>query len=137
MQQGAIVDMNKIETIELVLPLNPAYVSAARLTASSITNRLGYDIERSEDIKSAVSEACIYLIRRKTGHGVKNFKIQFDIYEHKIEVSLTSDVGDEINAYEDEYGLIMIKAFMDEVSIDESNEEVFAIKMLKLKSDNN
>lgn len=131
--QGTIVDMNKIETIELVLPLNPAYVSAARLTASSITNRLSFDIEKSEDIKSAVSEACIYIIRRKTGRGVTNFKIQFDIYEHKLEVSLTCDVGNAINDDVDEYGLIMIKAFMDEAEIIEDKQGIFSVRMMKAK----
>ena len=47
--------MSNAESVELTLPINAAYISAARLTASSIANRLGFGIEEVEDIKTAVS----------------------------------------------------------------------------------
>ena len=43
------------EKIELRLPFKAEYVSVARLTASGIASRIGFDIEAIEDIKVAIA----------------------------------------------------------------------------------
>lgn len=127
MLQGKIVEEKK-ENIELSLPVNPAYVSSARLTASAIANRMGFDIECTEDIKSAVSEACAYLIHKKVSAGVLNFKIQFLISERTIEIILTSERGsgnDAEDTDEYEYGIRMIRALMDSAEIREDDDGLY------------
>ena len=65
------------DLIQLSLPLNAAYVSAARLTASSVANRMGFSTDEIEDIKAAVSEACTFIIKKAPAVPTGNFVIQF------------------------------------------------------------
>jgi len=108
------------EIIELSLPVNAAYVSAARLTASSIANRLGFEIDEMEDVKAAVSEACTLLIKLARANTVKHFKVIFDpgaeslsVRIHVKDIDFTSD--------DDGMSLMMIRALMDSVVISRQN----------------
>lgn len=125
------------EVIELALPINPAYVSAARLTASSIANRMNFDIEEIEDIKTAVSEACTYLIRRnsKRDDGNGKFNINFILHTMSLEINFTCELseGDSVDD-DDKMGIIMIKALMDEVSLHSESLSMIEIKMKKNKN---
>lgn len=111
---------NKDEKIELTLPVNSAYVSAARLTASSISNRMGFNIEDIEDIKAAVSEACIYIIKQCSHAGKQEFRIEFMLHDNKLlEIRLTTALTATVLAAsdEDELGIKMIQALMDSLEI--------------------
>ena len=121
------------DLIELAMPMNPAYVSAARLTVSSIANRMGFDIEDIEDIKAAVSEACTYLIKQNMHNNPsKVFKIQFKIIQDSLEIILLTDKNPKSeNPYgDDSLGILMIEALMDKIDVFEE-ENILKISMLK------
>ena len=68
------------DIIELGLPINRAYVSTARLTASSIANRMGFDIEAIEDIKACFRSMYIPNKNDQLDNSIQNmFNIQFII----------------------------------------------------------
>ncbi len=114
--------MNNNEQIKLTLPINAAYVSAARLTASSVANRLNFDIEEIEDIKVAVSEACAYIIRENSFNSNGDFKIEFDLSADKIKITLSIEVNDNKFEVDDaEMSLLVIKAVMDSFSVNCEN----------------
>jgi serine/threonine-protein kinase RsbW len=116
------------ECIQLSLPFNSAYVSAARLTASSVANRMGFDTDEIEDIKAAVSESCTYIINKLPTPAHGNFQIKFRMNSDQLSINIHT-MG--ILSHEtDEMSLIMIKALMDEVDIQYTNEET-TIKMEK------
>jgi len=122
------------DIIELGLPINPAYVSTARLTASSIANRMGFNIEDIEDIKAAVSEACTYLIQ--LDKSIQNmFNIQFIIKSNALDIMLTAEKIKFDNIYEEDgLGILMIEALMDYISLsskDDANINIFMSKKLK------
>lgn len=121
------------DCIELGLPINPAYVSAARLTASSIANRMGFNIEQIEDIKAAVSEACTYLIKRNLHSSSKTFQIQFKLINNTLEINLTAEKPNENrNVYDDDsLGIMMIEALMDKIFVSEDNAPQLKISMVK------
>ncbi len=107
------------DKIELVLPFKAEYVSIARLTASGIANRVGFDIETIEDIKVAVAEICNKLVNAGS-KSEGNYVIAFDILSGKIVISFNS--RDEavklvFNNEEDELGVSIINAFMDDVEL--------------------
>ena len=110
---------DKKEVIELSLPVNAAYVSAARLTASSIANRIGFDIDEMEDVKAAVSEACTLLIKLVQTDTVKHFKVIFDPGVESLTVRIHAD-GIDFTQDEDSMSLMMIRALMDTVEISQS-----------------
>ena len=119
------------ENIELCLPVNAAYVSAARLTASSIANRLGFEIDEIEDIKAAVSEACTFIIK-KTGQNDRSmFKIVFEMQDNVILIKLSSPHSVDFEKMEEEMSLLMIKALTD--SMNATNEpDGFLIEIKKI-----
>lgn len=121
------------DCIELGLPINPAYVSAARLTASSIANRMGFNIEEIEDIKAAVSEACTYLIKRNLHSSSKMFNIQFKLINSTLEINLSSEKPREIkNIYDDDtLGIMMIEALMDKIFVSDNDDSEMKISMIK------
>jgi len=108
------------DCIQLSLPLNAAYVSAARLTASSVANRMGFSTDEIEDIKAAVSEACTFIIKKASGPS-GNFLIQFHMNANSMSINI--ETQGLLRQEPDEMSLIMIKALMDEMSIEAEDEK--------------
>lgn len=111
------------ENIELTLPVNSAYISAARLTASSIANRLGFGIEEVEDIKTAVSEACTFIIAKLSGNQYP-FKLMFSPMQNYVSISLHVPCKLNLQMMEQETSMLMIRALVDEVNIEEFDNAV-------------
>lgn len=110
------------ENIELSLPLNAAYVSAARLTASSIANRLGFDIDEIEDIKVAVSESCTYIIKRAGDSKTSYFKLGFYMKDNQLKIKFISDITILPEYLDEDMSLIMVKAMMDTIIISKTED---------------
>ncbi len=119
------------ESIELCLPVNAAYVSAARLTASSIANRLGFEIDEIEDIKAAVSEACTFIIKKTSQNDRSMFKIVFEMQGDMIGIKLSSPYTVDFEGDGEEMSLMMIKALMDSVDTGNSDDG-FSIEIKKI-----
>lgn len=107
-------------TIELTLPIDPAYVSVARLTASSISERMNFSSEAVEDIKGAVSEACIYIIKRCTLGGTNRFTLRFSSeIEDTLIICLKTSLSNTIltQCPEDDLGMCMMESLVDKLEI--------------------
>jgi len=118
------------ENIRLSLPMNAAYVSAARLTASSIANRIGFDTDEIEDVKAAVSEACTFIIKKWPSDGKTNLRIQFHMEEGTLTITIKAQGGYQPDR--DEMSFVMIQALMDKITIDSgSGEADTVIAMVK------
>ncbi len=123
------------ECIRLSLPINSAYVSAARLTASSIANRMGFEIDEIEDVKAAVSEACTFIIKTFLPQKDSDFQVVFNMSADTVRITIsTGDTLSDFNA-EEEMGLIMIKALMDSFEIIQA-DGTFSINMIKQHKQN-
>jgi serine/threonine-protein kinase RsbW len=117
--------------IKLSFPVNAAYVSSARLTASSIANRMEFDIDEIEDIKTAVSEACTYIIKSLVSEARGNFDISFMLLGGgSMDIVITAQ-GVLAEAAEDDMSLMMIGAMMDAFSMDSPAAGGVAIHMTK------
>jgi len=120
------------DSVTLVLPAKREYVSTARLTASSVANRIGFNIEEVEDIKVAVSEVC-NIILAKMGNIISQYNIYFEINTNKLEITFTSDeteLGCFDGAVENEYGLYIMKALMDSVELCNNNHSIVMTKKI-------
>jgi anti-sigma regulatory factor (Ser/Thr protein kinase) len=113
-----------MDTIELSLPANAAYVTAVRQTAQSIAGRAGLDADEVEEVKSAVSEACIYCIKKLSESGSGSFKIVFIPGKGKIEVKITCPVLKGGSNAEDDYSITLIKGLMETFLINEAGQEI-------------
>jgi serine/threonine-protein kinase RsbW len=77
--------IDNFETIELILPFKAEYVSTARLTASSVASKMGFNIEEVEDIKVALSEVCSKLVSRGS-KVVDSYRIVFKLFKDKLTI---------------------------------------------------
>lgn len=109
--------------ISLTLPVDPAYVSAARLTASSVANRMGFDIDEIEDIKAAVSEAGTYIIKHCSSGNAEGIQISFEIEEDEMVISILVENAGQMHLDDEDMGLIMIKALVDDFKTENISEE--------------
>jgi len=53
---------SKSTTVEVRLPTRPGYEKVAMSTAASVARLMGFPEDRVEDLKTAVTEACINAI---------------------------------------------------------------------------
>ncbi|HEY9059055.1 MAG TPA: ATP-binding protein [Pseudobacteroides sp.] len=128
--------MDNFDIIELKFPLKAEYVGIVRLTASGISNRIGFDIDSIEDIKIAIAEVCNKLI---TVEGSKQelVKIIFRIEKDRLTVIFDSD--DEslkciFTGSDNEFGLSIINALMDEVELCSDSYILSISKVIEGKS---
>lgn len=123
---------NISDNVMLVLPSKTEFVSTARLTASSVANRLGFNIDEVEDIKVAVSEVCNIILSR-AGNQLVQFKISFEIYKDRLEITFTGE-NTELQCFEDtldnEYGIYIMKALMDSVELCKDNHSIVMTKRI-------
>lgn len=83
-----------MDNIEIKLPSNPIYLQMLRLSSSSISNSMGFDIERIEDIKVIISELFTYLLTEED-----EIEVIFEIYKNKLGIVFKR------NKFEKEEGL--------------------------------
>ncbi|NSW90000.1 MAG: ATP-binding protein [Firmicutes bacterium] len=120
---------SSVDCIELLLPFKAEYVSVARLAASGIANRIGFDIEAIEDIKVAVSEVCSKLVHigSKTASG---YRIIFNI--GKLVLNIVYDCEDKslkciFNSEMDELAIPIINSLMDNVELCGDNSYILSM----------
>lgn len=105
------------DRIELTLPFKAEYVSVARLTVSGIASRMGFDIDTIEDIKVSVAEVCNRIISAGAETG-GTFSTVFEISPENLVITFFSS-QDGLKCIfreeEDELGISIINAFMDQV----------------------
>lgn len=130
--------MESHDKITLQLPVKAEYVSVARLAASGVAYRMGFDIDTVEDIKVAVSEVCSRIISVSDG-SAGEYNIRFDISETKLTIDFISDIKKADCIFEndeDGLGVSIINAFMDEVEFCPDNKDhiLSMIKYIEEKS---
>ncbi|WP_347561291.1 ATP-binding protein [Senegalia massiliensis] len=131
-----------VDHIKLSMPNKAEYVSLIRLTASSIANRIGFNIDEIDDIKVAIGEACANAIR----HGCKNindtYDIEFFAHNDKIEIQIKDTGKEKANVCikepnieelsEGGLGLFIIRTLMDDVKIKTTEGKGTIIRMMKM-----
>ncbi|OPX45378.1 serine-protein kinase RsbW [Ruminiclostridium hungatei] len=120
------------DNVALILPMKREYVSTARLTASSVANRIGFNIDEIEDIKVAVAEVCNIILSKVT-NGADQYRVCFDIQGNTLRITFT---GENIpfdcfkDSLENEYGLYIMKALMDSVELCNNDDSIVMTKKI-------
>ena len=122
--------------IWLSFPMHPAYLSSARLTVFGIAKRLKFNLDEIEDIKTAVSEACVYVLKRSATLPGNNFEMCFKPGNQEVYIEIIapdSKEGDDPAQlqHSTDTGLIMINALVDKFTITKSKEGQITIIILK------
>jgi len=135
-----MINQSQKNIIKITLPTDPKLISVIRMTASSIANHIGFNIEEIEDVKIAVSEACTNVIKYS---NVDEFDLLFLSGEDYIEVQV-EDLGEGCDPtqikeplFEGEracggLGIYIIKTLMDEVEVLSKKDNGTIIYMKKI-----
>lgn len=140
------MNVKQNDEIRLSIPNKPEYVSVVRLTVAAIASRIGFDIEKIEDIKVAVAEACTNAITHgceRSGKG--EYDISFVLTGEKITISVhDKGEGCQLESIEEPdlnklneggLGIFIIKSLMDDVEIISEKGKGMMIKMIKYLGD--
>lgn len=130
-----------MDTIKLMVPCKPEYVSTIRLAVSSLANNVGFDIEAIEDIKVAVSEACSNIVAHSSIKEDMLYEIDCTVGDGRIELSVIDNgTGFDLKEYsepdldipsESGLGVFLIRVLMDDVTIETEEGAGTRIKMIK------
>ena len=128
-----------MEVFKLSIPNKKEYVVSARLAATSVAGIHGFDIEKVEDIRLAVGEACNNVVLH--GRGSKSIDIQIQFEGNQMEICVsdrgkgfvpqTIKVVDPKDYSGSGLGLFIIDAVMDELIVESEKEKGTTIRMIK------
>ena len=120
------------DSIALNIPAKADYLLTARLTASSIGARMGFDVNDIEDIKTATAEACLIVMQAGKSSSIQ---IVFDINEKKLIVSISSvlkKTTDSKPLNEDNIlGKYLLEALSDDVKFDSEKDIIKGVSFSK------
>ncbi len=128
-----------MDSFKFYIPRKKEYVSCARLTVTSIAAVAGFDVEKIEDIRLAVGEACNNAVLHSNGSDSIEISLVFD--SPKITISVKDDgdgfeFDENARTLDDEYngsglGIYIIKSLMDDVDITSERNLGTCITMVK------
>lgn len=103
--------------VELEVPAEAAFVGVVRSVVVTVATELeGLDDDRLDDLRLAVSEACTHAVGGRDGGTLV---VRLLRYETHVDVEIEDERGDGAAiAADDEYGLQLIDALVDEVAVD-------------------
>lgn len=107
------------EIVSVSVPSKAEHLLVVRLAASGICSRLGMGIEKMEDVKAAVAEACLLMINDQAGYN--RLAVSFE-YGDQLAVTVSGEgPGGEPQAEEidSEFSLTLLKALADKTEVGE------------------
>jgi serine/threonine-protein kinase RsbW len=132
------------DTVTLTMPAKPEYVGLCRLALSGLGQRCGLDLETVADLKVAVSEACSWSIRRadparKPGKDASEIHVEIGVESGLWTIIVGDWLTSEPDGWkkeedpfsENDLGLTVIRALVDEVREVNLDEKHSAIVMTK------
>lgn len=137
MKQFEKADKNVSKEIDLVVPVLTEMVRVVRLTVSGIASTIGFEIDTIEDIKVAVAEVCNRIITKTDSNAQRYIiKCYAEADALKIRFFFEDQKPQDFELFDDEdvFGVSIINALVDEVSVElsqQSNEIIALAVFLK------
>ena len=118
------------EPVELTLPAQQNMMLVLRLTTAGVIARAGLTVDRMDDVKLAVEEACSCLINAE--NGPERLSLKFSGDEQGLKINVCGDCNCEgIAMGEDERTVVqcILESLVDGVKVCMHGENVCAIEM--------
>lgn len=120
-----------LDSTEFAMPLNTAYISKARTTASSMAEKMNFSNSKIEDIKTAVSETVTLFINNSvTKDSDSQFKIKFTNKTDELRVQIDTSMKC-VKEDKEDLSLKLIKGCMDDVNLVFDNDSLVSVDMIK------
>ena len=130
-----------MDKITFTIPGKPEYLTMVRLAISAIATNMGFDIDATEDIKTAVAEAC----KNVSCHGSEGFSDKYEVDCNVEKKQLEIIVRDDCDCHtikkdhkpckkcpeEGNIGVFVIQTLMNEVEFGRTAEGRKEIRMVK------
>ena len=107
--------------ITIIMDSNSENESFARLSVAAFVSRLNPTVEEINDIKTAVSEACTFIIEKLSDSSKSPFKLKFKPNKNCVSIIFEVDANINFEFVNNETSILMIKALMDEMKVDSKN----------------
>jgi serine/threonine-protein kinase RsbW len=85
------------------LPAQPRLVRIARLVASGLANELGFGVDRLDDVRLAVGEACGFAVQV----GASEITLTYALDESSLEVTIDADLDGAGAEPEEDYAALV------------------------------
>jgi Histidine kinase-like ATPase domain len=89
--------------VTVTFPAVPRLVRVARLVASGLANELGFGVDRLDDVRLAVGEACGFAVQI----GATEIRLTYALDERSLGVTIDADLGGEVVEPEDDYAALV------------------------------
>lgn len=120
--------MSALDTVSVVVPLKPEFVSIVRLAASGIASSIGFDFDTIEDIKVAISEVLSKIIEKRISAG--HIHIDFEYINDGIAMIFKifdQNIPNLFDDVDDNFALAIINSLMDEVDFNTKDHIVITM----------
>jgi serine/threonine-protein kinase RsbW len=96
-------DLTPPHTVKVTLPAQPRLIRVARLVASGLANELGFDVDRLDDVRLAVGEACGFAVQI----GAKELDVTYALDERSLGVTIDAVLDSEEADPDTEYAALV------------------------------
>lgn len=117
------------DQIRLVLPAEPDYGRLARIAASSLALRLGLTFADIEDLRIAVDETVILLLRPEGSRG--DITLEFTIEPNALVIDASTTAGDDQHWLDAGARRRFDEIVQDTVDVHEVDEELHHVHIVK------
>jgi Histidine kinase-like ATPase domain len=90
-------------TVRVTLPAQPRLVRVARLVASGLANELGFGVDRLDDVRLAVGEACGFAVQI----GATEITLTYTLDERSLDVTIEAVLDGGGAEPEDDYAALV------------------------------
>ncbi len=108
------------ETVRLTIPAALEFVRIARLTASGVASRVGFDVEEIEDLRVAVDELSSILV---DAPGAQQLELAFTPDGNGIVIEGRTGVDDDATPAVDDLTRQILAAVVDEYDVENESGE--------------
>ncbi|MCC6446857.1 MAG: ATP-binding protein [Armatimonadetes bacterium] len=128
-------------TVQLMIPCRPEYVSVARLTTSGVASRAGFSYDGVEDLRLAVGEACASAVERALKDNIQGAAIHISwVWESgRLVIDVLEPItrpesalpGQDGNGTEKDYNRVLMELLVDSVEIFNRESGGTCIRLVK------
>jgi len=133
------------QIVEVTLPNKPGYERIAMECSAAFAKLLGFKQERIEDVKTAISEACLNAMKHgNKGRPYARVIVTLDFKNGALSISVMDegngipeipkdyDIEQKIKEFEPPrgHGIYLIKQLVDQVDFNEKTDEGHVVRMV-------
>jgi serine/threonine-protein kinase RsbW len=104
------------QTVSLSVPPTPGYLALLRTVVGGCAGREGFTLDQIDDVKMAVDEAAVQLLRSSRGEGIT---VDVEIGARSLEIRVSAEVtGEKPVIDESSFSWTILKALADDLRVD-------------------